>query len=61
MNGFIEAWSERVLTSGTRRCETTFRSARVAEEGADIADRLATMWIRAIDYMPPVHVEFATR
>ena len=31
---------------------------RVAEEGADIADSLATMWIRAVDYMPPVHLEF---
>jgi hypothetical protein len=32
--------------------------ARVAEEGADIADALVTMWIRALDYMPPVHLEF---
>src|SRR5262249_49289345 len=31
---------------------------RVAEEGADIADLMVTMWIRGLDYMPPVHVEF---
>ena len=31
---------------------------RVAQDGADIADLLATMWIRAVDYMPPVHLEF---
>ena len=30
----------------------------MAEEGADIADALATMWIRALDYMPPVHLRF---
>jgi hypothetical protein len=31
---------------------------RVAEEGCEIANALLTMWIRALDYMPPVHVEF---
>ena len=31
---------------------------RVAEEGADIADRLLTMSIRALDYMPPTDISF---
>jgi hypothetical protein len=31
---------------------------RVAEEGADIADRMLTMAIRALDYMPPTDIEF---
>jgi hypothetical protein len=31
----------------------------VVEEGADVADRLLTMAIRALDYTPPVHLEFA--
>jgi hypothetical protein len=30
----------------------------VAEEGCDIAAALATVWIRALDYMPPVHITF---
>ena len=30
----------------------------MAQEGADVADTLATMWIRAVDYMPPVHLRF---
>jgi len=57
MRGFISAWSDRILASGTPG-QQQFPVARVAEEGADIADALATMWIRALDYMPPVHLEF---
>jgi hypothetical protein len=40
--------------TGQRR----FPVRRVAQDGADIADLLVTMWIRAVDYMPPVHLEF---
>lgn len=57
MHGFIEAWSGRVLGSGLND-QKSFPLRRVAQEGADIADTLATMWIRAIDYMPPVHLRF---
>lgn len=57
MQGFIDAWSERILLSGIRG-QQAFPLSSVAEEGADIADTLATMWIRAVDYMPPVHVRF---
>jgi hypothetical protein len=57
MHGFIEAWSGRVLGSGLED-QKSFPLRRVAQEGADIADTLATMWIRAIDYMPPVHLRF---
>jgi hypothetical protein len=57
INAFIEAWSARVLASGVRG-QRQFPLARVAEEGADIADTLATLWIRALDYMPPVHITF---
>jgi hypothetical protein len=57
MRGFIDAWARRIRDLGTPT-QTSFPLQRVAEEGADIADALATMWIRAIDYMPPVHVTF---
>jgi len=57
MQGFIETWSRRTLELGVPN-QLQFPLKRVAEEGADIADTLATMWIRAIDYMPPVHLEF---
>jgi hypothetical protein len=58
MNGFIEAWAARIEGLGGPG-QRAYPLARVAEEGADIADALATMWIRGLDYMPPVHVEFA--
>ena len=31
----------------------------MAEDGAAVADSLLTSLIRAIDYLPPVHVEFS--
>jgi hypothetical protein len=58
LRAFIEAWSDRILSSGLKD-QRAFPLARVAEEGADIADALATMWIRSIDYMPPVHLTFS--
>jgi hypothetical protein len=58
IHAFIDAWSDRILASGTPR-QAEFPLARVAEEGADIADAMATLWIRAIDYMPPVHLTFS--
>jgi hypothetical protein len=57
LNGFIEVWAARIQDLGVPD-QQSFAVARVAEQGADIADTLATMWIRALDYMPPVHVEF---
>lgn len=57
MRAFINAWSARIFASGAPG-QKKFPLGHVAEEGADIADALATMWIRAIDYMPPVHLTF---
>jgi hypothetical protein len=57
MNGFLEAWTER-LSKAKVPGQRLHAILRVAEEGADIAAALATMWIRALDYMPPVHLEF---
>jgi hypothetical protein len=57
MRAFIDAWSKRILDTGVDG-QKTFPLASVVEEGADVADTLATLWIRALDYMPPVHLTF---
>jgi hypothetical protein len=57
MKGFIKAWSQHALSAGLKG-QQRFPVRRVAQDGADIADLLVTMWIRAVDYMPPVHLEF---
>jgi len=57
MNGFLEVWTAR-LEAAKAPDQTKHMRQRVAEEGSDIAAALVTMWIRALDYMPPVHMEF---
>jgi len=57
MQAFVAAWSERIKATGLKG-QQAFPLASVVEEGADIADALATLWIRALDYMPPVHLTF---
>jgi hypothetical protein len=57
INGFIDAWTER-LHKAKAPDQTLLSARRAAEEGSDIAEILATMWIRGLDYMPPVHVVF---
>ena len=57
MQGFINAWSARIVKLGTSR-QNRYPLMRAIEEGADIADALLTFWIRAIDYMPPAHLTF---
>ena len=57
MQAFIDTWANRIAQLGTPG-QQEYPLAAVVEEGADVADTLATMWIRALDYMPPVHLEF---
>jgi hypothetical protein len=57
LQAFIAAWSERIKATGLKG-QQAFPLASVVGEGADIADALATLWIRALDYMPPVHLTF---
>lgn len=57
MNAFVRAWSDRMrdlawVSAGHLDLQ------RVAEEGRDAADYLLTMSIRALDYTPPIHLEF---
>jgi hypothetical protein len=54
---FLQVWTDRLkaLSPGSSR---SLDRDRAAEEGANIADQLLTMVIRALDYTPPVHLEF---
>lgn len=57
LHSFVAAWAKRIEGLAAHGNQT-YSLTRVAEEGADIAEALVTMWIRALDYMPPVHLEF---
>lgn len=57
MNAFLSVWVKRVASLGEVAHGYRDR-ARVVEEGAAIADYLLTMVIRALDYAPPVNLEF---
>ena len=57
LNAFLEVWLERLQALDPMHTGWLDRK-RAAEEGARAADRLLTMSIRALDYCPPVHVEF---
>lgn len=56
LNAFLDVWAIRI--DALRRYGTRMNVARVAEEGCAAADYLLTMAIRALDYTPPVHLEF---
>lgn len=63
LNAFVGVWNDRIVGVGQGDGLGTLATGRyslrrVAEEGAAVADYLATMLIRALDYMPPVHVLF---
>lgn len=57
MNAFLNVWVERLKALGEVAPGALDRE-RVVEEGATIADYLLTMIIRALDYAPPVNLEF---
>jgi len=57
INAFLEVWSARLQALDPMHTGWLDRD-RVAEEGAEIADRLLTISIRALDYCPPVHIEY---
>ncbi len=58
LSSFVAAWAKRIECGVNAYENQTYSLASVAEEGSDIADVLVTLWIRALDYMPPVHLEF---
>ena len=57
MRAFVDAWVRRLV--GPQETQTELIDLRrVVEDGADVASTLLTMAIRALDYTPPVHLEF---
>jgi hypothetical protein len=56
MQTFLEVWTNRL--GSLRRFGRFLNVKRVAEEGSAAADYLLTMAIRALDYTPPVHLDF---
>jgi hypothetical protein len=54
INAYLAVWVERLKDIGDQR----LNRSRVVEEGAEIADRLLTMCIRALDYCPPTDLQF---
>ncbi len=67
MNAFLKVWCKRLEALGDapargarprRAREGYLDRARVVEEGANAADYLLTMSIRALDYTPPTDIEF---
>lgn len=56
LNALIHIWSERIKPFVNSNEPIELR--RIVEEGQRAADYLLTMSIRALDYCPPVHLEF---
>jgi hypothetical protein len=57
LRAFLAVFKRRLATLG-RTSRGQLPPIRIAEEGADIAGRMLTMCIRALDYMPPTDLEF---
>jgi hypothetical protein len=55
LNTFVSIWVKRLQHLGD---ESKLDRARAAEEGAELADHLLNVCIRAIDYCPPTDIEF---
>lgn len=57
MRAFLSVWVDRIdqLAVGDTGLVSV---AMAAEQGADIADTLLTLAIRAVDYTPPIHITF---
>ena len=55
LNAYLDVWIKRLKAIGDA---SKLDRKRAAQEGAEIADRLLTMCIRAIDYCPPTDLQF---
>jgi hypothetical protein len=57
LSAFVQVWAARLLRSGVVVPGEVARE-RAVEDGADVANRLLSVVIRAIDYAPPVDLRF---
>ena len=55
LNAYLEVWINRLRAIGD---QAKLDRKRAAEEGAELADRLLTVFVRAIDYCPPTDLQF---
>jgi hypothetical protein len=55
LNAYLGIWVKRLKALGD---ESKLDRARAVEEGAELADHLLNVCIRAIDYCPPTDIEF---
>jgi hypothetical protein len=55
LNSFLDIWIQRLVSVGS---ESAVDRERAAEEGAELADHMLTIFIRAIDYCPPTDLQF---
>ena len=55
LNAFVTIWVKRLAELGD---ELKLDRTRAAQEGAELADHLLNVCIRAIDYCPPTDIEF---
>jgi len=58
LGAFLEVWVRRLFPNGRRGVNVLDR-IHVVREGAKAADHLLTIAIRALDYTPPVDLQFA--
>lgn len=58
LKSFLEIWVKRIAQLGTFG-KNKYNLDMVIEEGVKVAEQLMTMAIRAIDYCPPVDIEFS--
>jgi hypothetical protein len=56
LNAYLAVWVRRLKAIGD---DVKLDRDCAAEEGADLADRLLTACVRAIDYCPPTDIEFS--
>jgi hypothetical protein len=59
LNAFLHAWCARLEKLKSGRSRVMLDLELVVEQGADAANQLLTMAIRALDYTPPTDLQFS--